>query len=188
VSRLLRVVLAGFVSLAAMSVGRAVQAQATIDPVFFGGVVGDPLLRDLQSPQGAVFTFSEPYPSISSLSASSLWNGGKFQVIRSTADADNNFTTLQIRRALPEYTAPSVESSTLEYRQGTTVVGTGEVYAIIFSTANYRDAFIYYLQQQDQSATYADYVYTTAHLNYVFWMGQENQGQALYSLYTGLGD
>lgn len=147
-SQLLRVMLAGLVALTAMSLGSAVQAQATIDPVFYGGVVGDPLFQDLLTLQGGVYTFPGPRPSIESLTTSPLWFDNRFQSIRSEPDADNNTATLQVRRGGSAYTGPFFGVSTLVYRQGTTVVGTGEVYTIVFSTADRRDAFLYYYYYQ----------------------------------------
>ena len=187
-SVILRTVLAGIVSLATMAAFQPLQAQPPIvDPLFFAGVVGEPPLQSMLSTQGAVYTFpAAARPIFVSLLLSPFGPSIDY-VLGGSLDANRNYNVIAFTRVTAA-TEPSFVSGRVDLRDGTSVVATRDIYAVIFSTAVHRDAFLYYVQQREAAATEADYLYFTALGAYEFWVGQENEGLSLYAYYTGMAE
>lgn len=166
--------------------GQPAHAQTTIEPLYFCGVVGS--TSRFLTRQGDVYTFpAGARPTRSSLEGSSLAASQEYLLV-STWNQFNNVETLWVAPRNQTFTEPRFEGVTLEYRNGSTPVGNGDLYVIVFSTAEHRDAFFYYLEKRDASPTEAEYVYFQTLSNYEFWIGQENEGFALYAYYTGIAD
>lgn len=184
-TKFLRTVLAGIVTLATMAAWQPLQAQTTLDPLFYCGVVGG---GTLMTTQGTSYTFqSTARASFSSVTNHPAWVDVASFSFSGSNDSNLNFLNLagSVRNTVLE---PSFVSGMLQLQNGTTAVGTQEMYVVVFADTVHRDAFLYYVQQREAAATEADYLYFTALAAYEFWIGQEDEGLSLYAYYTGMAD
>jgi hypothetical protein len=185
VSEALRIFI-GLASVALLMGGQPVQAQTTIAPVYFCGVVGS--TGRFLTTQGDVHTFPAGARfNRSSLEGSSLAASQEY-FFGTTWNQFNNVETLWVTPRNQTFSAPRFGAATLEYRNGATPVGTGEVYVVVFATAQHRDAFLYYTAQSRAATSYVDYLYFKTLSSYEFWLGQEKESLALYYYYLGIAD
>ena len=166
-----------------MAAVQPLHAQTTNDPVYLVGVVGE---TTLTSTQGVTYVFPETArPTQASVEAHAAFTDTNY-LLTGTVDLDGNYINLA-GTVGAGVTAPEFLVGTLELRDGTTVVGTQELYVVVFAEAAQRDAFLYYVSQLEQSVTEEDTLYWNTFVSYQFWIGQEDEATANFVLYVGLG-
>lgn len=142
-SKMLRMVLAGLLAVVAMGSARLLQAQVPdYETVFFCGLVGGN--QSLVTTVGTNYSFaSTAKPTFGSMTATSFWLDNRF-IFSGSLDANLNFNNLSGTQNTT-FAEPEFLSGTVNLVNGTTPVGTQEIYVVIFSTVVHRDAFLYYI-------------------------------------------